>query len=193
MTIVGTAASGSRAGMANLLTRWRRMVADSAGSVWSDAEALTLLDGYRTDVWQGQLEAAPQYDGGSLVYRVHLTGWENLEESASGTAAFRLYDANGSAISSGWSADYQRGIFSFAADQRGSARYVDARSYDLNMAAADGWRELMASKAGLYKFTADGATYERNQWFEHCRTMAAYYDGLSKPVMTSMVRSDLMW
>lgn len=191
MTIIGTAASGSRAGMANILTRWRRMVADSAGSVWTDAEALTLLDSYRTDVWQEQLQPAPQYDSGTLVYRVHLAGWENLEESATGTAAFRLYDANGSAISSGWSADYLRGVFTFTADQKGSARYVDARSYDLNMAAADGWRELMASKAGLYKFTADGATYERQQWFEHCRQMATYYDGLSKPSFSLMTRGDV--
>jgi len=177
--------------MANILTRWRRMVADSAGSVWTDAEALTLLDSYRTDVWQGQLQPAPQYDSSSLVYRVHLAGWENLEEAATGTAAFRLYDANGSAISSGWSADYLRGVFTFTADQKGSARYVDARSYDLNMAAADGWRELMASKASLYKFTADGATYERNQWFEHCQQMATFYDGLSKPSYSLMTRSDV--
>lgn len=191
MTIIGTAASGSRSGMANILVRWRRMVNDSAGSVWTDAEALTLLDGYRTDLWQNELTPAPQYVSGTLVYKVHLAGWENLEESATGTAAFRLYDANGSAISSGWSADYQRGIFTFTADQKGSARYVDARSYDLNGAAADGWRELMATKANLYKFTADGATYERNQWFDHCRTMASYYDGLSKPSFTHMTRGDV--
>jgi hypothetical protein len=177
--------------MANILTRWRRMVNDSAGSVWTNAEALTLLDGYRTDVWHDQLQPAPQYDSGSLVYKVHLSGWENLEESSTGTAAFRLYDANGSAISSGWSADYQRGIFSFTADQKGSARYVDARSFDLNMAAADGWRELMATKAGLYKFTADGATYERQQWFDHCKQMASYYDALGKPTVTTLTRSDL--
>jgi hypothetical protein len=68
---------------------------------------------------------------------------------------------------------------------------VDARSYYLNLAAADGWRELMASKAGLYKFTADGATYERNQWFDHCREMARYYDGLSKPSFSLMTRGDV--
>jgi hypothetical protein len=167
------------------------MVNDSAGSVWTDAEALTLLDSYRTDVCQGQLQPAPQYDGGTLVYRVHVAGWENLEEAATGTAAFRLYDANGSAISSGWSADYLRGVFTFTADQKGSARYVDARSYDLPLAAADGWRELMGQKASLYKFTADGASYDRQQWFEHCREMATYYDKLSKPSYSLMTRGDV--
>ena len=191
MTIIGTAASGTRAGMANILTRWRRMVNDSAGSVWTDAEALTLLDSYRADIYQGELMPSPQYVSGTTVYKVHLSPWENLEESSSGTAAFRLYDANGSAISSGWSADYQRGIFTFTADQKGSVRYVDARSYELNAAAADGWRELMGAKASLYKFTADGATYDRNQWFDHCKDLARYYDSLSKPTYTTLERTDL--
>lgn len=177
--------------MLNLLTRWRRMVNDTAGSVWSDTEAQELLDSYRTDIYQGELMPAPQYVSGTTVYKVHMSPWENLEESASGTANFRLYDANGSAISSGYSTDYQRGIFTFTADQKGSVRYIDAKAYDLNAAAADGWRELMAAKASSYKFTADGATYERNQWFDHCQMMARYYDNLSKPVYTTLVRTDL--
>lgn len=191
MTIIGTAASGSRAGMTDILTRWRRMVNDSAGSVWTDAEALTLLDAHRVDVWAGQLSPSPQHDSGQLVYKVHRADWQNLEEPATGTAAFRLYDANGSAISSGWTADYLRGIFTFTADQKGSARYIDARSYELAAAAADGWRELMATKASLYKFTADGATYDRNQWFDHCAQMAAFYDRQAKPTMASLSRSDV--
>jgi hypothetical protein len=178
--------------MGTIISRWRRMVADSAGSVWTDAEAQQILDTYRTDVWAQELTPTPQYDGGTLVYRVHLAGWENLETVASGTAIFRLYDANGSVIgSANYSADYLRGIVTFTADQKGSARYVDARSYDLNMAAADGWRELMASKASLYKFTADGAIYERQQWFDHCREMATYYDKLSKPAYSLMTRGDV--
>lgn len=191
MTIIGTAASGTRAGMANILTRWRRMVNDAAGSVWTDAQALTILDAYRTDIYQGELDAAPQHVSGTTVYKVHLSPWENLEEASTGTAAFRLYDANGSAITSGWTADYQRGIITFTADQKGSARYIDARSYELNAAAADGWRELMGSKASLYRFTADGASYDRQQWFEHCKDMALFYDGLSKPTVTTMERVDL--
>jgi len=185
----------ARAGMATLITRWRRMVADAGTAVWTDDQAQQLLDTYRTDLWEVQLTPVPQLIGSATVYQVHALDWENVEDGGlGGTAVFRMHDASGSAIgTSSFSADYQRGIFSFTADQKGSARYVDARSYDLNMAAADGWRELMASKAGLYKFTADGATYDRNQWFDHCAKMAAYYDGLSKPVMTSMVRSDLMW
>lgn len=187
----GTAADAGRAGMSDLITRWRRMVNDQGTAVWTADEAQELLDTFRTDVWAEQLTPAPQYISGTAQYKVHMTNFENLETTASGTAAFRLFDANGSAISSGFNSDYLRGIFTFSADQKGSARYIDARSYDLNAAAAAGWREWMASKAELYQFSADGASYNRQQWFLHCAQMADYYDRLSKPSVTSLVRSDV--
>jgi hypothetical protein len=187
----GTAADAGRAGMSDLVARWRRMVDDGGTAVWTADEAQELLDTFRTDVYGHELTPAPQYVSGTTVWKVHLAGFENLETAASGTAGFRLYDANGSAISSGFTADYLRGIFTFAADQRGSARYVDARSYDLNAAAAAGWREWMASKASLYRFSADGASYDRNQWFDHCQKMADYYDRLSKPSVTTLTRADV--
>ena len=187
----GTAADAGRAGMSDLVTRWRRMVDDQGTAVWSASEAQELLDTFRTDVYAHELTPAPQYISGTVQYKVHLGDFENLETAASGTAAFRLFDANGSAISSGFSADYLRGIFTFAADQKGSARYIDARSYDLDAAAAAGWREWMASKASLYQFSADGARYNRNEWFDHCTKMADYYDRRSKPVYTTLTRADV--
>lgn len=192
MTITGTpVSSAARAGMATLITRWRRMVDDQGTAVWSADEAQELLDTFRVDVYAHELTPAPQVVSGTTLYKVHLAAFENLETAASGTAGFRLYDANGSAISSGFTADYLRGVFTFAADQRGSVRYIDARSYDLHAAAAAGWREWMASKASLYRFSADGASYDRQQWFAHCAQMADYYDRLSKPSVTTLVRGDV--
>ena len=49
----------------------------------------------------------------------------------------------------------------------------------------------MASKASLYRFSADGASYDRNQWFDHCQKMADYYDRLSKPSVTTLTRADV--
>lgn len=187
----GTAADAGRAGMSDLITRWRRMVDDQGTAVWSADEAQELLDTFRVDVYAHELTPAPQVVSGTTLYKVHLAAFENLETAASGTAGFRLYDANGSAISSGFTADYLRGVFTFAADQRGSVRYIDARSYDLHAAAAAGWREWMASKASLYRFSADGASYDRQQWFAHCAQMADYYDRLSKPSVTTLVRGDV--
>ncbi len=188
----GTAAAvDGRAGMSDLITRWRRMVDDQGTAVWSADEAQGLLDTFRTDVFAMKLTPATQYINGTAQTKVYMTNYENLETTDSGTAAFRLYDGNGSAISTGFSSDYLRGIFTFSADQKGSARYLDARSYDLNAAAAAGWREWMATKAGLYQFSADGASYNRAQWFQHCAEMANYYDRLSKPSVVRLERADV--
>jgi hypothetical protein len=48
-------------------------------------------------------------------------------------------------------------------------------TYDLNRAAAEGWRLKAAMAAGQYSVTADGATFQRNQVFEHCERMAGHY------------------
>lgn len=172
--------SGERAGMSYLVERWRRYVNDTAGSVWSDTEAVAILDQYRNDLWGRELDVREQRQSGSIVYKKYLVGCSDLETFASGTAAWNLYDANGSAIgTANYTADYARGIVSFTADQKGSARYVDARSYDVHGAAAQGWRELAGAKASLYRFSADGASYDRNQWYDHCWQMAAQYDKLA--------------
>jgi hypothetical protein len=177
--------------MSNLITTWRRMVADSGTAVWSNDDAQELLDEYRRDLWSVELMAVPQPSAGSTVYQRYLAGYSHLEGTASGTAAFRLFDSNGTVISDGFTLDARIGQVAFTANQAGSVRYADVRTYDLNAAAAAAWREAMASKASLYKFSADGASYNREQWFEHCGTMAAYYDGLSGPSVSRMLRSDL--
>ena len=187
----------ARTGMATLIARWRDLVADSGTVAWTDDEAQTILDSYRVDLYRRELVPVPANIGGTTQYLTHLAGFGNLETVASGTAYWQVWDANGSAIgTASYSADYQTGILTFAADTRGSVRYLDARSFDLNGAAAHGWREMAASKASLYKFSADGASYDRQQWFDHCMTMAAHYDrmattGASTMQVTMMGRDDL--
>lgn len=193
----GTAASGYRAGLADLVTRWREMVADSAGSVWTNSEAQTILDSYRIDLYRRELTPMPASESGTTAWKTYLIGRSDLETVASGTAYWQIWDANGSAIGTAtYTADYQTGIVTFTADQRGSIRYLDARSFDLAGAAAHGWREMAGAKAGLYQFSADGASYNRQQWFDHCMVMADYYDrmattGTSTMQVTMMGRSDL--
>lgn len=187
----------ARAGMTNLITRWRRLVNDTAGSVWTDAEAEEILDGYRVDLYRHLLTPQPLALSGTTQYKIHLVGYGDLEEAASGTAAFFVWDATGSAIgTTNYSTDYQRGIITFTADQLGSARYLDARAFDLHGAAAQGWRELASAKAELYSFQADGAQYDRQQWFDHCMQMSEYYEQRSTTgsgAMTTglMTRSDV--
>ena len=177
----------ARSGLTTLITRWRNLVADSGTVGFTDDEAQIILDSYRVDLYRAQLSPVPANIGGTTQYLTHLVGYGDLETVASGTAYWQVWDANGSAIGTSlYSADYQTGVVTFAADTKGSVLYLDARSFDLNGAAAHGWREWAAAKASLYKFSADGASYDRNQWFDHCMAMAAHYDRMATTGAASM-------
>jgi hypothetical protein len=173
-------AATTRAGMANLITRWRRMVDDTPGSVWADSEAQEILDSYRIDLWQRPTTARPQEINSDVKWLVYDVGLGNIETIDSGTTIFRLYNSAGSAAgTANYSVNYHTGLITFTSDQNGTAWWVDARHYDLHGAAASGWREAAGTKADHYTFSADGARYERSQWFGHCMKMADYYDSLS--------------
>jgi len=48
-------------------------------------------------------------------------------------------------------------------------------TYDLNSAAAEGWRWKAAKLADRYAFGRDGARFDRQQAFEHALKMVDYY------------------
>jgi hypothetical protein len=165
--------------MTNLLEQFAAMVADTEFSSFTTQRAQDILDRHRLDVYQEPLSwTAQQVATGSVVYHVFTSQHRNLEGTASGTVAFRLYDSQGTAVTTGYTLDESNGIVRFTANQGGSARYIDARSYDLYGAVADGWRERAGQQAGGYDFRVEGRSYNRSQWFEHCMSMAAQYDSL---------------
>lgn len=170
----------ARTGMISLISRWRRLVADESEAVWTDGEAQELLDSYRIDLWQRSTTARPQEIDSDVKWLVYDVGKGDLESIASGTTIFRLFNSAGSAAgTANYSVNYQTGLIAFTSDQNGTAWWVDARHYDLHGAAAAGWREAAGAKASYYNFSADGARYERSQWFDHCMQMASYHDSLS--------------
>ena len=156
------------------------MVADEGTVAFNDLEAQTILDSHRVDLYRAQLSPIAVNVGGTTQYLTFLVGAGDLETVDSGSAAWQVWDGDGGTIGTAeYAVDYQRGVITFNTTQGGSARFVDARSYDLHGAASHGWREWAGSKAHLYKFSADGAAYDRNQWFEHALAMAAHYDALA--------------
>jgi hypothetical protein len=183
-----------RPGMSDLIGRWRRLVDDTGSAIWTDNEAQQVLDAHRVDFWQEALEVTPrQVAANTVYYTIYKSRHQNLEASTSGTAAWRLYDSQGAAIgTANYSADYMRGILTFAADQAGSARYLDGRSYDLAGAAADGWRERSARVSSYYDVDGDGTRMTRSQWFKHCQAMAEFYDQQAGAVVVTMRRDDLV-
>lgn len=181
----------ARSGMTSLITQFRSMVDDAGTAVFTDDRAQEILDNNRFDFYQVPLVVTPQQAVGSVVYTVYTGPYSNLEGTASGTVAFRMYDSAGSVITSGFTADMQRGVFTFAANQAGSARYIDGRSYDLNGAAADAWRERASKQASGYDFRVEGRQFNRSQWFDHCIKLANFYANQARPRQVVMERGDM--
>lgn len=161
--------------MSELIGMFRVGVADTGTVAFTDDRVQQLLDTRRLDFWQHPLApVVTQVGVGSVEYKVYLSHYRNIEGTA-GTAYFRLYDGNGSAVT-GYAFDAINGRFDFTANQAGSARYLDGRSYDLNGAIADGWRERAGQQAQAYDFKVEGRSFSRSQWFEHCMVMASRFD-----------------
>lgn len=181
-----------RSGMADLVTLFRAMVDDTLLEVFTSDRCQEILDGYRTDFYQHPLKVTPQQISGSVIYKVYMSSYGHLEGADSGTTAFRLYNSVGTAVDAAdYTADYIRGIFTFAADTGGTAYYLDGRSFDMNRAAAAGWRERASKLAGDFDFGADGSTFKRSQWFQHCMQMAAYYERQGGMAQTFLYRGDM--
>lgn len=180
----------ARSGMADIITEWRALVGNAGTATISDDRAQQILDNARYDFWQEPLQVQPVTIGsGSVVYKIYLSPYPNLEGTASGTVAYRLYDSIGTVWTPD-SLDMRRGIFRFNADQVGSARYLDGRSFDLNGAAADGWRELAGLYSSYYDFQQEGRRFSRSQWFDHCQQMARSYDGQKTARQVDIARGD---
>lgn len=59
-----------------------------------------------------------------------------------------------------------------------------AGSWDLNAAAAEGWRLKGAKVAGDYTFSADGASYNRGDVLANCLAMEQKYAAMSSSVLS---------
>jgi hypothetical protein len=55
-------------------------------------------------------------------------------------------------------------------------------TWNLNAAAAEGWRWKAAKLAGAYDFTTDGQTFQRSQAVTQCNEMAQMYARRSGPL-----------
>jgi hypothetical protein len=182
----------ARSGMASLITQFRRLTDDAGTAIFTDDRVQEIFDNNRFDFYQDPLTVtAQQIASGTVGYHVYTSAYNNLEGTASGTVAFRLYDSRGTVLTTGYTADVQRGVFTFSASQAGSARYLDARAFDLYGAVAEGWRERAGLQANDYDFRVEGRQYSRSQWFKHCFDMASFYNKQAKPKQAVIERGDM--
>ena len=167
--------------MNNLIKRVRALTdspsayTDTSTPYWADVDLQDILDSNAQLIIDDPLTWRPQVVGGGTVnYFVANANYRDLEEATSGTARWIVRDSVGAEYgTANYTPDYRQGQIRFTTNRGGTAYYLTAYTYDVHAAAADVWLERLANFADWYKFSADNQTFDRNQAFEHAKTMEA--------------------
>ena len=177
----------ARSGMSNLIARLRPMIDDAGTAIFSADQLQTIMDLRKQRIYKERLQyEVTAIAAGSQEYKLYHSHFDNFEEG--GTTYFQVCDSAGlQRGTADYSVDYANGVVTMSADQRGTALYLTAWSYDLNGAAMVCWGERMAKVATSYDVNLDGHNLSRSQLIAQCKTMADYYAGKAKP------RSARMW
>jgi hypothetical protein len=190
----------ARSGLSDLIETLRSMTDAGTGdytlgtaTFWDSDHLQAVLDRHRIDVYFDRLAPIPyRPGGGSVQYFEYQSRWDNFEKTTGGTAIFIVENGVGTDQGTAdYSVDYMRGRVTFAADQYGTAYYVTGRSYDLNAAAADVWRQKASQAAKLYDVRTDNHGLSRSQIMMHCTQMAAYYANQGRANVIELRRGDM--
>jgi hypothetical protein len=188
-----------REGMSNLVQRLREAAAAEegefvlgGGTYWSDEHLQRELDQQRRDIYSEAIPPTTTFVNGESQYLDYYWRSANVEEAESGSAAWLLQDANGSALGTGqYSIDYDARKISFPATTDGSTYYLTYRVFNVNLAAAEVWEKKAASVSARFDIKTDNHDLKRSQ-------LAAAYSKKAKEFrknaggrVKQMVRSDL--
>jgi hypothetical protein len=159
---------------------------------FDDDQVQRILDRHRADVFDHVLVANPHRSGGTLVYQTYVAGLDSWEETDGGTATFVITSlTGGTVVPSGWSADYQRGIVTFTADQ-GPVRFaVTGRRYDIYGAAAEVLRVWATQKKAACDFTIDGQAEFVEGQTRNMLSLAKEYAARAEPMTVALGRNDI--
>ena len=191
----------SRSTMAAIILRLRGMTQAGTAdytvagvSYWTDDHLQDVLDRYRVDVMREQIDPLDSYDSGNIVYKDYYSVYDCYESTDGGTAIFELEDGLGNTIGTvNYTPDYQRGYISFVVDTDGATYYLSGRSYDINAAAADVWRQKAAQYALSVDFSTDNHSIRRGAIVKQCMEMSALYERQQRPKTVTLLRSDHDW
>lgn len=190
----------ARAGMTDLIKHARRLAAAGTAdfttgwgeTLFGDEHIQAALDDHRLDLNRVPLKPEPELTGGASLYKDYYAPAGNLEAFSGDEAVFVVEDGDGNAAgTASYTVDYQRGVVRFSADQGGTSYYLRARSYNLNAAAADLWRQKAAQYAERFDVKTDNHSLSRSQLIDHCLKMAAKFDMASGIQSVEMQRTDL--
>jgi hypothetical protein len=187
----------ARTGMSELIEVLRGMgnagTADfTVGTItyWSDEQLQRILDANRLNVYQEPIYPAENFQGTSYEYQ---SQWDNYEQTSGGTAIFYLEDGTGNKVASAqYTVDYLNGHITFTADTAGALYYLTGRSYDLNAAAAEVWRQKASQSAGgQFDWSTDNMSVKRSQVQTNYQNQADYYQGKARPKQVTLWRGDI--
>lgn len=164
-----------------------------SANYFDDDQLQRILDRHRNDVFDHVLTAAPHHSGGTLVFQTYVAALDSWEATDGGTALFVLTSrTGGTVVPSGWSADYQRGIVRFDADQGRVAYSVTGRRYDIYGAAAEVLRVWATQKKAACDFTVDGAAEFVEGQTRNMLALAKEYAAKAEPITMALGRSDVI-
>lgn len=194
----------ARTSMASLIASLRGMTnagtADytiGSSSYWTDNQLQDVLDRHRYEVREEVLSSfGTLQDDGDTYYLDYQSEYMWFETTDGGTARFVLQDTSGTILGTAtWTANYERGLITFANDTEGSAVYLTGYAYDVYGAAADVWRQKAGHSAEMIDFSTDNHSVKRSHMASAFLTMAQKYDSMAGiPVraegMSTIYRSD---
>lgn len=167
-------------------------VSSDTGTYFSGETIQGFLDTNRRDLWQVPLQMIPRpIGGGSTGYFEHRVGYGMLEATDGGTSIFTVRDGLGATVgTASYSVDYRRGMVTFGTNTGGSARYLDARTYDVYGASADLLESWAARESLSFDAQTEDQRFTRSQKQKMLLEMAARYRAQSMPATMLMVRGD---
>ena len=188
----------ARSTMATLITSLRGLAQAGASdytvnglSYWTDNQLQDVLDAHRKDVYRSLMHPVQSYNGGTVEYHDYYSEHGNLEATTGGTSIFYVEDAAGSAVGTAlYTPDYNRGAITFAADTGGSTYFIYGRSYNMNAAAADVWRQKAGQYATAVNFSTDNHRVDRGEIIKNCLQMAGYYNQQAGATSVTIERND---
>jgi hypothetical protein len=191
----------SRAGMATLIQLVR--AATNAGTAdytiagttyWTDDQIQAELDRTMQPYRFVMLEFAPQYNNGGYQWFDYLLPdvlGSTIEAGHSADSGWIVRDTNGGSIdSTTYTVDYEARKITFAADRRGSAIFLDARSYNVYRAASRLWKSKAGHVANQFDWKTDNTEIKGSGQYQQALEMSRYYASLAGPVVSRMFRTD---
>lgn len=182
--------------MTSIITELRQMTNTSPSDYtingvdyWTDDQIQDIADRSRNIVRGLRLKTMPTYINGSYQYTEYVIPL-SLALRIEGDSAFRLYDASGTNITSGYTVSYNTKTVVFDNDTLGADYYVDIYTYDMYAIAADIWQQKAAHYADMSDWSSDNHSVKASQLYEQALQKVQFYRRFANIKLSRLMRYD---